>query len=198
MEKINSGQPGQNYPVTQHSTQCSCNNTARYYEIRSNTCNMNSKIEEIGIDRIDKLLLRLMQKDALIGTESLGSAVGLSATAAKRRINKLRQNGTITKDISVVDPKKLGFEVFALVLVNLERDRREIFHSFKLAIRDNPNIIQGFYTTGDADFVLLVASKSLTEYEVFTQDFFWSNPNIKNFKTMIVMDNVKLGFDLPI
>lgn len=159
---------------------------------------MNSKIEEIGIDRIDKLLLRLMQKDALIGSESLGSAVGLSATAAKRRINKLRQNGTITKDISVVDPKKLGFEVFALVLVNLERDRREIFHSFKLAIRDNPNIIQGFYTTGDADFVLLVASKSLTEYEVFTQDFFWNNPNIKNFKTMIVMDNVKLGFDLPI
>ena len=159
---------------------------------------MNSKIEEIGVDRIDKLLLRLMQKDALIGTESLGSAVGLSATAAKRRINKLRQNGTITKDISVVDPKKLGFEVFALVLVNLERDRREIFHSFKLAIRDNPNIIQGFYTTGDADFVLLVASKSLTEYEVFTQDFFWNNPNIKNFKTMIVMDNVKLGFDLPI
>jgi Lrp/AsnC family leucine-responsive transcriptional regulator len=159
---------------------------------------MNSKIEEIGVDRIDKQLLRLMQKDALIGTESLGSAVGLSATAAKRRINKLRQNGTITKDISVVDPKKLGFEVFALVLVNLERDRREIFHSFKLAIRDNPNIIQGFYTTGDADFVLLVASKSLTEYEVFTQDFFWSNPNIKNFKTMIVMDNVKLGFDLPI
>ena len=159
---------------------------------------MNSKIEEIGVDRIDKLLLRLMQKDALIGSESLGSAVGLSATAAKRRINKLRQNGTITKDISVVDPKKLGFEVFALVLVNLERDRREIFHSFKLAIRDNPNIIQGFYTTGDADFVLLVASKSLTEYEVFTQDFFWNNPNIKNFKTMIVMDNVKLGFDLPI
>lgn len=159
---------------------------------------MNSIIEEIGVDRIDKLLLRLMQKDALISTESLGSAVGLSATAAKRRINKLRQNGTITKDISVVDPKKLGFEVFALVLVNLERDRREIFHSFKLAIRDNPNIIQGFYTTGDADFVLLVASKSLTEYEAFTQDFFWSNPNIKSFKTMIVMDNVKLGFDLPI
>ena len=159
---------------------------------------MNSKVEEIGVDRIDKLLLRLMQKDALIGSESLGSAVGRSATAAKRRINKLRQNGTITKDISVVDPKKLGFEVFALVLVNLERDRREIFHSFKLAIRDNPNIIQGFYTTGDADFVLLVASKSLTEYEVFTQDFFWNNPNIKNFKTMIVMDNVKLGFDLPI
>ncbi len=159
---------------------------------------MSDKNDKNSIDKVDKQLLRLIQQDALTSTESLGMEANLSATAAKRRINKLKQNGVITKSISILDAKKLGFEVFTLVFVNLERDRRDIMHNFKTAIQKNPRIIQGFYTTGDADFVLLVASKSLTEYETFTEEFFWENNNIKSFKTMVVMDYVKLGFELPI
>ena len=154
--------------------------------------------DDFDIDTIDRSLLTLLQKNALIGTEKLGEAAGLSATAAKRRVNKLRQNGTIVKDISIVDPGRLGFEVFTLVFVNLERDRRDIVQNFKRAIKDNPRIVQAFYTTGDTDFVLLVVSKSLADYEKFTQSFFWESPNIKSFKTMVVMENVKLGFELPI
>ena len=151
-----------------------------------------------NIDKIDKQLLKLVQKDALTSTEKLGIEANLSATAAKRRVNKLTEQGVIKKSVSILDAKKLGFEVFTLVFVNLERDRRDIIHNFKTAIRENSRIIQGFYTTGDADFVLLVASKSLEEYESFTENFFWENNNIKNFKTMVVMDYVKHGFELPI
>jgi Lrp/AsnC family leucine-responsive transcriptional regulator len=158
---------------------------------------MKLEIEENDIDDIDKRLLGLVQKDALISTEKMAAEVGLSATSAKRRLNKLRRNRTIIKDVSMIDPKRLGFEVFTLVSVNLERDRRDIIHSFRLEIKNNPRIIQGFYTTGEADFMLLVASKTLDDYESFTQDFFWENNNIKNFKTMVVMDCVKLGFELP-
>ena len=98
----------------------------------------------------------------------------------------------------MVDYKRLGYEVFTLVLVNLERDRRDIMQNFRQAIVDNPRIVQAFYTTGDADFMLLVASRSLAEYERFTRTFFWEKPDIKNFKTMVVMENVKLGLDVPI
>ena len=154
--------------------------------------------EEDNIDDIDRILLSILQKNALAGTEQLGAEVGLSATAAKRRVNKLRKNGVITKDVSVVNPDSIGFEIFSLVFVDLERDRRDIVHNFKKLITQNPRIISGFYTTGEADFVLLVASKSLADYDSFTQDFFWENPNIKNFKTMVVLDKVKCGFELPV
>jgi len=157
-----------------------------------------SENDENGIDQVDLVLLSMLQKDALASTEQLGSAVGLSATAAKRRVNKLRKSGVISKDVSVVDPESVGFEIFSLVFVNLERDRRDIVHSFKKSISQNPRITSGFYTTGEADFVLLVASRSLAEYDAFTQDFFWENPNIKNFKTMVVLDRVKCGFELPL
>lgn len=159
---------------------------------------MNTRNSENDIDDIDIGLLRVLQHDALSATEQLGDAVGLSPTAAKRRVNRLRADGTITANVSVVDPERVGYPVFTLVFVDLERDRRDIMQNFKRAIADNPRIVQAFYTTGEADFVLLVASRSLADYEQFTQSFFWEKPDIKSFKTMVVMDAVKLGLALPL
>ena len=159
---------------------------------------MRAKNKVIELDDIDRRLLKLLQKNALASTEAMGDTVGLSPTAAKRRANRLRSCGAITHDTAIVNPQLMGFSVFTLVFVNLERDRRDIVNNFKQTIRKHPRIIQGFYVTGDADFVLLVASKTLEDYESFTQDFFWENPNIKNFKTMVVMDSIKVGFELPI
>lgn len=159
---------------------------------------MKTHSDDNRLDDIDRQLLGIVQKNALVSTENMAMQVGLSATSAKRRLNKLRQNGTITKDVSLVDPVKLGYEIMTLVSVNLERDRGDFLQSFRMEIKNNPRIMQGFYTTGDTDFVLLIASKSLNEYEIFTQEFFWKNHNIKSFKTMVVMDCVKIGFELPV
>ena len=159
---------------------------------------MIDKFDDSRIDAVDKGLLELLQRDALTSTEKLGEAVSLSPTAAKRRVNKMRQDGTILRDISIVDPERLGYQVFTLVFVNLERDRRDIVQDFKRSINENSRILQAFYTTGDTDFVLLVVSRSLADYEQFTQSFFWESPHIKSFKTMVVMENVKLGFEIPI
>lgn len=150
------------------------------------------------INSIDLNLLTILQRNALTSTELLGDAVGLSPTAAKRRVNRMRENGTIRADVSIVDPGRVGFPVFTLVFVDLVRDRRHIMRNFKRAITGNPRIVQAFYTTGDADFVLLVASRSLDDYEHFTRSFFWEMPDIKSFKTMVVMDAVKLGLELPL
>lgn len=159
---------------------------------------MKDNGDDYPIDTIDRQLLWLLQRDALISTEKLGEAVSLSPTAAKRRVNRMRRDGTIRRDVSIVDAERLGYHVFTLVLVNLERDRRDIVQNFKRSIGENPRIMQAFYTTGDTDFVLLVVSKSLADYEQFTQSFFWESPHIKSFKTMVVMENVKLGFEIPL
>lgn len=150
------------------------------------------------LDNIDRHLLRLLQQDALMNAEQLGARVGLSPTAAKRRVNRMRESGVILRDVAMVDPKSVGLEVFTLVQVNLERDRPDILQSFRRSILEDPRIVQGFYATGDADFVLLVASRSLEEYERFSRELFWENNVVRNFKTMVVMSQVKVGFELPI
>lgn len=85
-----------------------------------------------------------------------------------------------------------------VVTVGLERDRADIIDKFKQAIRSTPQIMTGFYVTGDADFVLIVTTEDMEQYEAFTRTFFMGNQDIKWFKTMVVMDRVKASFAVPI
>ena len=150
------------------------------------------------LDRIDASILNAVQKNNRITSEELGETVGLSATACQRRLKALRKEGVIEGDVSIVSPKAVGQHVFMLVLVSLERERADIIDKFKKSIRNTPEIMTGYYVTGDSDFVIVVTSKDMEDYERFTRKFFYDNLDIKNFKTLVVMDRIKPGFTLPI
>ncbi|MBC8038099.1 MAG: Lrp/AsnC family transcriptional regulator [Rhizobiales bacterium] len=150
------------------------------------------------LDRIDVKLLEAVQLNNRLTSEDLANAVGLSATACQRRLKRLREEGVIESDVAIVSPKAVGRPVSMLVLVSLERERADIIDRFKNAIRSTAEVMTGFYVTGDADFVLVVTARDMEEYEQFTRRFFYENPDIKSFKTLVVMDRVKAGFVLPI
>lgn len=150
------------------------------------------------LDRIDVNILNAVQKNNRITSEELGNLVGLSATACQRRLKTLRKEGVIEGDVSIVSPKAVGRNVFMLVLVTLERERSDIIDRFKKSIRNTPEVMTGYYVTGDSDFVLVITSRNMEDYEQFTRRFFYENSDIKSFKTLVVMDRVKAGFELPI
>jgi len=79
-----------------------------------------------------------------------------------------------------------------------ERERSDIIDGFKKAMKSSAEVVNGFYVTGDADFVLYVTANSMEDYEQFTRLFFYANPDIKGFKTMVIVDRVKVGFAIPI
>ncbi|MES0139537.1 Lrp/AsnC family transcriptional regulator [Mesorhizobium sp. M0016] len=150
------------------------------------------------LDRLDARLMSIVQAHNRHTTEELGEMVGLSATAVQRRLKRLRDEGVIEADISVVKPKAIGRPIAMLVSVSLERERVDIVDRFKQSIRQTAEVMNGYYVTGDADFVLIVTARSMEDYEVFTRKFFYENPDIKGFKTMVIMDRVKVGFSVPI
>lgn len=152
----------------------------------------------VQLDRIDIGILRAVQQNNRLTSEELGERVGLSATACQRRLKRLRAEGVIEADISVIAPKAVGRPVSMLVLVSLERERADIVDKFKAAIRSTQEVMIGYYVTGDADFVLLITARDMEDYEQFTRRFFYENHDIKGFKTMVVMDRVKASFALPI
>lgn len=85
-----------------------------------------------------------------------------------------------------------------LVLVSLERERADIIDKFNKAVKSSVEVVNGFYVTGDADFVLYVTARTMEDYEEFTRKFCYVNPDIKGFKTMVVLDRIKAGFAVPI
>lgn len=152
----------------------------------------------MDLDRIDARLLEELQQSNRTPSADLGELVGLSATAVQRRLKRLREEGVIENDVAIVNPKAVGRNVAMVVLVSLERERADIIDRFKHSIRSTPEVMSGYYVTGDADFVLIVTAADMAHYEAFTRRFFYENPDIKWFKTMVVMDRVKAGFGIPI
>ncbi len=152
----------------------------------------------IAIDAIDAAILNQLQRNNRITTDSLAMIVGLSPTTCQRRMKKLRNTGVIEGDVSIVSPKAIGRRLAMMVLVSLERERTDIIDRFKQAIRSTPEVMSGYYVTGEADFVLITTSSDMEEFEEFTRRFFYKNQDIKRFKTLVIMDRVKTGFFVPV
>ncbi|CAH2394361.1 Lrp/AsnC family transcriptional regulator [Mesorhizobium ventifaucium] len=149
-------------------------------------------------DRIDARILALVQKNNRLTSDAIGEHVGLSATACQRRLKRLRAEGIIEADVSIVSAKAIGRPIQMLVLVTLERERADIIDKFKRDIKSSSEIATGFYITGEADFLLYITARSMEDYEQYTRRFFYENPHIKSVKTMVVVDRVKAGFAVPI
>jgi Lrp/AsnC family leucine-responsive transcriptional regulator len=150
------------------------------------------------LDSFDIKLLNLVQTDTRRTAQELSEAVGLSPSACLRRLNRLRETGVIEAEIAVVSPAAVGHRLTMVVEVSLERERPDIMSDFKKAMRMTPEVIQCYYVTGEVDFILIVAVKSMSDYETFTNDFLFNNKNIKRFNTLVVMDRVKVSLAVPI
>jgi Lrp/AsnC family leucine-responsive transcriptional regulator len=150
------------------------------------------------LDRADIALLETVQRNNRLTSEELAEIVNLSPTACQRRLKRLRAEGVIESDVAIVSPKAAGRPVSMVVMVSLERERADIIDRFKSSVRSSREVMLGYYVTGEADFVLVVTAQDMEGYEAFTRRFFYENPDIKGFKTMVVMDRVKASFAFPI
>ena len=148
------------------------------------------------MDDRDLEILALVQTDARLTAEALGLEIGLSTPAVQKRLKKLREAGVIEKEIAVLSPAKLGRELTVIVEVMLERESRMHLDAFKRKMRDAPMVQQCYYTTGEADFIVIVVVKDIKEYEAFTEEYFFDESNVSRFKSSIVMDRVKVSLDV--
>jgi len=150
------------------------------------------------MDNFDRKILIRVQNDSRQTAEQIGTEVGLSGAAIQKRLKRLRADGIIKSEIAVLDPKKLDHSMTAIVEVTLVRETRQVLDAFKRRMREAPNVQQCYYTTGEADFVLIVIIRDIVDYEHFTREYFFDIPEVAKFKTSIVMDTVKTGLNVPI
>ncbi|OED49605.1 Lrp/AsnC family transcriptional regulator [Leisingera sp. S232] len=148
------------------------------------------------MDNKDHEILRLIQSNAQLTAEAISQEVGLSAPAVQKRLKKLRDTGVVERDIAVLSPSRLGREMTVIVQVVLERESRIHLDSFKRKMHQAPQVQQCYYTTGEADFILIIIVKDIKEYEAFTQEYFFDESNVSRFTSSVVMDRVKVSLDI--
>ena len=150
------------------------------------------------LDDFDVAILKRLQDNNRETSDVIADAVGLSATSCQRRIKRLRERGAIAADIAVLNPDVVGGRVTLIVEIILERGRADIVDAFKREMRKLPEVQQCYYVTGNADFILIVTAHDMASYEQFTRRAFFGNPNILRFNSIVVMDTVKAGLQIPI
>ena len=143
------------------------------------------------IDDIDKKILRVIQQDARRSAESIGTDIGLSASAVQRRIARLRDDGVITAEGAIVDPKSVGRALTMIVDVEVERERPELMAALKRWIAVEPAIQEAWYVTGDGDFVLIVCMRDVEEYDALMQKLVAENPNVRRIRTRVALGTMK-------
>ena len=150
------------------------------------------------MDRFDALILDALQHNARLTAEALSERVGLSPDACRKRLARLRASGVIEAEIAVLDPARVGRGLILIVEVTLQNERTADLDRFTERMRAAPEVMQCYYVTGNADFVLILSARDMADYESFTRRHFFAEDNVLRFRTSAVMDRVKTGFALPV
>lgn len=156
-------------------------------------------MSEMGkLDLIDLRILQALQEDARMPSERLAERVGISSPACYRRVRRLRGIGAVHREVALVKPQTMGWPLTMIVLVTLERERTDILDRIIQAFARVPEIVEAWYVTGDYDFALRIVARDMEEFEQFTRRVLYSDENIRSFKTLVVMRNIKQLSPIPI
>lgn len=150
------------------------------------------------IDEIDKELLNLLQKNNRLTSNELGRIVNLSTSAVQRRIKRLRDEKIIEADVSIVSPHLVGIGVSCIVYVSLEFGSSKVINRFKELLISCSEVMQCYYVAGVYDFVLILNTRDMKHYEAFSKEYFMDNSSVKQFCTHVVIDRVKIGFNIGV
>jgi len=159
---------------------------------------MSDRLADQDIDNFDLAILRELQRDNKTPQRLIAEAVGLSAPAVQRRIQKLEECGAIQANVAVIDPSKVGQPITLVVAVEMESEHGGILDAAKASFAAAPEIQQCYYVTGEIDFMLVVIVPSMADYEALTKRLFFANNNVKKFRTSVAMDRVKVGLTVPV
>lgn len=150
------------------------------------------------LDRIDLKILGALQKDASLSTADVAQRVGLSQSPCWRRISQLETDGVIKQRVAVLARDKLGLDVLVLVHVKLASHGWQSLPKFKQKVLSFPEVMQCFMVMGDTDFVLLVATRTIDEYNDFLQRRLSQVPGVQAIESRIVIEETKNTTELPL
>lgn len=150
------------------------------------------------MDNFEARILNALQRNARVTAETLSAQVGLSPDACRKRLARLRASDYIEAEIAVLNPARAGRGLILIVEVTLQNEHKAHLDRFKAAMQAAPEVMQCYYVTGNADFILILSAKDMSDFESFTRRYFFAEDNVLRFRTSAVMDRVKTGFAIPV
>jgi DNA-binding Lrp family transcriptional regulator len=150
------------------------------------------------MDAFDRKLMSALQERGAQTNQELSDSVGLSPSQISRRRQQLEQDGLIAGYAARLDAGKLGFGVRAFVHVSLAAHSPDNSRRFAELVRRTPEIQEAHALTGDSDYLLKIAVRSLKDLSQLINDTLLPHESVDKVRSEIVLETLKETAALPL
>jgi DNA-binding Lrp family transcriptional regulator len=146
-----------------------------------------------AFDELDERIVAALVEDARASYADIGAQVGLSASAVKRRVDRLRASGAITGFTVTVDPSALGWTTEAYV--ELFCRSRTSPSSIGAALSKYPEVTGACTITGEADALLHIRAADVQHFERVVEQI-GAEPFVVRTRSVIVLSRLVSRTDI--
>lgn len=150
------------------------------------------------LDEFERKILAILQKDSSRSNADIAAEIGLSEAPCWRRVQRLKKEGYIRAEVSLLDRRKIGLNAQIFAQVKLTAHGRSNLAEFSEAIRSFPEVLDCFVLMGPVDFMLRIVAKDIESYERFFFDKLSQVPGVQEINSMVALSEIKSTTALPI
>ncbi len=123
-------------------------------------------LDLMALDRYDRRILEELQQHGRLSNLELAERIGLSPSPCLRRVRGLEESGVIAGYRALLDARKLGLSLMALLSISMDRHTPERFARFDAIVADLPEVLECLLITGrEADYQLKVVVRDMDAYQ---------------------------------
>jgi DNA-binding Lrp family transcriptional regulator len=149
-------------------------------------------------DRIDRELLRVLQKNARISNKRLAEMVGIAPSTCLERVRRLVESGVIRGFHADVDPALIGRPTEALIAVRLQVHAREQIDQFYDHVLAHPDVLSVAHITGADDYLIHVAVRDAVHLRSVILDDLTARSEVSHVETHLIFENIRKPFLEPL
>lgn len=150
------------------------------------------------LDRIDKNILRELQRDGRISFVDLAEKVGLSTSPCLERVRRLERDGYIVGYAARLSPQQLNASLLVFVEISLSYNSGDVFEDFREAVKRWPQILECHLVAGDFDYLLKVRIADMASYRQLLGDILHTLPGVRDSRTLVAMETVNESTEIVI
>ncbi|MBO3660519.1 winged helix-turn-helix transcriptional regulator [Acinetobacter variabilis] len=143
------------------------------------------------LDRIDRMILDILQRDGRIAISELASRVNLSTTPCSERVKRLERDGIIMGYHARLNPEKLEKNLLVFLEIKLSAKSGDVFEQVALDLSEIPEVLECHLISGDFDYLVKARLKEMSAYRRLLGDLLKKLPSSASSHSYVVMEEVK-------
>src|ERR1700761_242148 len=150
------------------------------------------------IDRVDRAILRQLQRDASVSNVALAAKVNLSAPACLRRVERLKGMGLIRGGVALLNAKALEAGMLGVIGVVLDRSTPDSFADFEKAAQKVSGCMECHVVTGEFDYFMLVRTRDSDSFNRLHAEQLLYLPGVRQIRSFMVLKEILSTTSFPV